>query len=1028
MTKKRIYLKTILLAVILSMSFVLMPIAVGMITHSHNASANIFAATNSTKVLDATSSVGLSNADFTSGSGSTSSPQTPSNWTKANGSGVAPEYNGIINLSTAYFNNNRTSYGLSNYDITTNFFYSPDADDTKLLILNSPNSATNYGYATSSDFTLNADCFYEIKLLVYTYGNANASIYLTGEGLENTNITNITTLGQWQEVSMFVKTGMNKSIAAKLELFLGGKNGNTCSGFVCFDNVKVMQYSLEEYCTHLNTSSFTREFDLTTQNSFITNSDAYGFVKNGIFASDLSFWSNSNASFVTNFDEVISINGENTIIGSNQRGIKSGALLVANNTSANLKSSNISIKRMSLYRISVWAKHSITSGEGKLSIYGIPNSETALEPEEKSASISSMVTGSALNNYWTRYDFYVKGDSRFDTNCYLNFSLGTDTNNATGYIAIADIKSEIVTESIKSSSSSANSNNTTLSMQTTPELNFANSTFNNVVIEDANVFEPEDWTAQNSNNTASGVVNVLPENWSAIGADIPCPAKASGISDNVLMIRNNDANSYQAFSSESASLSADGYAQISFEAFTKVNSGNSFVTIASDNGNILYEFTLPNESGWKTYNLYIKNFSTDLTLTLTLSLGKDNSPATGYAFFDNCVFDSNTTEDNFNAITESDTTIKVNLANDQIIANDNGTPRYMSVVSNSADADFGIVKADEFGVGVSKNSITTHNDSNDEIFYIYSKDPTNTSIKTNFAYTFNANTYYKVSVWAKTILVTKSDEFLYDDNGEIVKAGAMFKIDGVNKYFTNINTSKSDASQTAAEAFADSSNKWTEYTIYLNQENSVTGAVVFGLGNEFIPSSGYVFFSDLSIKSISEDEYKSQTATYENDVPFNVILATTPEEDTPEESSTGFDSSAWFAIPTTIIGIAVLVAIIGYFIRKAKANRPRQKEQISEADYDRLNTLLKDVDKKERKSEIKHKINLLKEELKQSKNYLAEEQAELGKPSDPEHPVDVKQIEKSIEMQKNKITEIELDLKVLEEEYEKIVSKQKKEK
>ena len=83
-----------------------------------------------------------------------------------------------------------------------------------------------------------------------TLGDANASIYLSGEDFTSANLTNITTQSVWQEVSLFVKTSVNKSSTAKLELFLGGKNGNACSGFVCFDNVKVIQYSLDEYNQH----------------------------------------------------------------------------------------------------------------------------------------------------------------------------------------------------------------------------------------------------------------------------------------------------------------------------------------------------------------------------------------------------------------------------------------------------------------------------------------------------------------------------------------------------------------------------------------------------------------------------------------------------------------------------------------------------------------------------------------------------------------------------------------------------------
>ena len=1024
MTKKRIYLN-ILLAVIFSMSFLFLPLMTGINSRTNN---SIYAATNSTKVLDATSSVGLSNANFSSGSGSTSAPQTPSSWTKADGSGVTPEYVGIINMGSSYFNNNKANYGLDSYNMTTNFFYAPDETDTKILFLNSPTSATHYGYTNSSEFTLNADSFYEIKMLVYTYGEASASVYLAGNNFDaSASITDIVTGESWQNISLFVKTSDINSSPAKLELFLGKKNGGNCSGFVCFDNISVMQYSQDEYFIHKADTANYKEIDLTTTQNVITDGD-YGFVKNGTFATDLTYWTNSNARFVADFDTPCSINGETITIGTSQRQLKSGALLIANNNTASMQSSEFSIKRMSLYRISVWAKHAITQGEAKLGIYGMPNSETTLTPEEKSATISSLVQGSALNNYWTRYDFYVRGDSRFDTTGYLKFELGNTDSTATGYLAIGDIKTEILTDEQKSNSSSTNSNNTTLTMQTSADLSFANSTFNNVVIGNSSVYEPEDWTAENSDNTESGVVNVLPENWDAVGADIVCPTKTS--SDNVLMIRNSNTESYQAYTSESVALSASEYARISFEAFTQVNSGQAYATIASDNGGILYEFALPNLNSWNTYDLLIKNFNTDQNLTIMLSLGKEDAPATGYAFFDNVTFDSSIEESTFEDALENERTVKINLADDQIIANDNGIPRYMTEVTNTAEAQYGIIKADEFNFGVNKNSITTHSDNNDEIFYIYSKTDTNTSLKTNFAYTFNANTYYKVSVWIKTVNIPQSDEFLYDDNGETVKAGAMFKVEGVNKYFTGINTNKSEKTQALTEAFADSSNEWTQYIIYINQEDSVSGSIVFGLGNDFIKSSGYAFFEGLEVKSISEDEFKSQTATYENELPTNILLATPDEdeEDSTADASSGFDSSAWFAIPTAIIGVAVIVAIIGYFIRKAKSNRPRQKEQLSEADYSRLNTLLKDVEKKERKTEIKHKITLLKEELKQSKQYLIQEQEELGKTSDPENPVDIKQVEKSIEMQKNKISEIELDLKVLEAEYEKIVSKQKKNK
>ena len=111
-------------------------------------------------------------------------------------------------------------------------------------------------------------------------------------------------------------------------------------------------------------------------------------------------------------------------------------------------------------------------------------------------------------------------------------------------------------------------------------------------------------------------------------------------------------------------------------------------------------------------------------------------------------------------------------------------------------------------------------------------------------------------------------------------------------------------------------------------------------------------------------------------------------------------------------------------------------------DYDRLQTLLKDVDRRERKTAIKHKIDLLHEELKQSQDFLAQEQAEYEKkvqayntakeiaqdnPNVELELPDEKQIAKSIKIQQDKIEQIELDIRILEDEYDRINQKIKKE-
>ena len=1024
MTKKHFSIKSVMLALLLSVSFLFLPCFMPVNSSNFANSETAFAASNSVTEIDSTSTVGLNNASFINGGGTT--PQSPTNWTKADGSSVDPEYKGIINLSSGSMasTTTRERYGFTQYGddyLTTSFLNNPDADDTKVLLINSPTTQTSFGYTNSDEFTLEANSFYEIKVNVFTYGDAFASIYLVGDDFENAKITSIKSTKHWSLVSLFVKTNQISNSKAKLELFMGEKNKSSCTGFVCFDNISVIQYSPSTYNETKSASSTNLEIDLSNTLTPITSGN--GFITNGDFSNSLTNWESSGAVFA-NFDNPILVNEQNITIGSNQYGNTTGAVLRAKNSVASLKSSEFTVGKMKIYRINFWAKHSVNEGNAKFEIVGKQSNEAYLEPEEKSASITNLSSGRTITNGWANYDLYITGDSRFDTTAYLKFSLGENDKLATGYVAIAGITSYEISESEKSKATSTNTYNASLEMENSASLTFANSTFNQVTIESDVLPAPKNWTSLNDQNTESGVVNVLDSS--------VCPNKQTGTSDNVLQIRNSLNTSYQAYQSESTNISSDGYAKLTFETSTKNVSGKVWAILSDDNNNPIYSFDIDSPNKWTTYTLALKNYSNDINVRLTLYLGNSSTPSTGYAFFDNCSLSTSLTEDEFNSLATSSTVAKVDLSTEQLTANDNGKPRYLTVSTDSTTTQTGIVKAKDFSIGVEKNTLSGPNDGNDEIVYIYSGTPTHTTLTTNFAYSFDADTYYKVSAKIKTVGIPKTTDYRYDENGNKVQYGATFQVEGIESYFTGINTKTSKSDLTISQQFKETSNEWVEYTIYLNPTEAKTSKIVFGLGNSEILASGYAFFSDLNIKTLTEDEYKSLTATYESEVPFNVLLASsTDDEDEDKEENKSFDSAAWFAIPTAIIALAVIVAIVGYFIRKVKSERRPQKEKVAEADYNRLSTLLKDVDKKERKTEIKHKITLLREELKQSEKYLAEETEELQKVRAGEvdtsdgKPVNPKQLEKSIETQNEKIAEIKLDIKVLEDEYQKILDKQK---
>lgn len=122
-------------------------------------------------------------------------------------------------------------------DITT---YGTFAGGSSYLLINSedvPGLAQTYvrvGYVSNS-FTLNANSYYKISVMVKVMGDSKASVYLmTDNNISETNVdskfenieasTGVAT-GGWKRYTFYVKTGFS-SINATLGLYLGGLGGN----------------------------------------------------------------------------------------------------------------------------------------------------------------------------------------------------------------------------------------------------------------------------------------------------------------------------------------------------------------------------------------------------------------------------------------------------------------------------------------------------------------------------------------------------------------------------------------------------------------------------------------------------------------------------------------------------------------------------------------------------------------------------------------------------------------------------------
>lgn len=1047
MTKKCFSTKTFILTIILVLSFIFMQNA--WFFASFIAQKSTFASSdNSSPKSTIDVSDNISNNNFASTTGS-SLPASPSSWSVwDSNTHIKPEASGVIDLTPKTYQNNYVeNYKLGSF--STQPVQRNGVTEQYVLMINSGNNGSktvsiNYGYKTTSDFTLAPNSFYAISAYVFTSDNAHASVYLTGTEVEKTAtnaITGITATG-WTQVTIYVATGTEKEINAGLQLFLGEKGTeNTSAGYVLFDNVTMTRYSGDQFNKVLNSSPKSTFVDMRP--SFVTAGND-GYVANGDFSTVLNTdWTQqtskkANSAYIADLSLTQNINDKYVTIGTNQRGNQNGVILSANGGYNAIKSADIEIKQSQLYKISFWAKGEITTGNINFKISGNLPSETVEDETPVSASITTLATDTtALNNYWGLYSFYVEGNPLFDSTVNLYLGLGSESSDATGYIAVTGIKTEKVTTTHKSNSTS---NSATLQMFGSNSLSFANASFNYVNIDEVNAnypYSPQNWTKTNSNATGiSGVVNIESSRWANAGFSFARPQK-TGIndSDNVLMIRNTS-KSYQSYKSDGVNLSANGYALITVEVnaqnLTQGSYGYIFIKNSSDV--VLATVRVSNTSNWQTYKIYLHNYYTAQDLTAELALGTSENLAQGNIYFDNCTIDTSITEDDFtSAKSMSENVSAIDLVTDTLtMANFDGSPTLFDGNNGSnTDTNYltnGIMDVRNYESYFEGNPTAPSADNN-KVMYIGSTENAYYYFASKLTYKFTSGTYYKFTVKVRTVNITPDAEGEYNDEGMPIIHGASIAISGIDKSFTGINTGKESNA-----GFDDPLNTWTEYTMYINTAEDVNGTIQLGLGNSTMLTAGYVFFADLQVISMTEDEYKSATVGLdENNLPNNILLATNTTTDEDDNTNT-YNSIDWFAIPTIIIAVAVIVAVVGFFIKKIYANRPRKTATINN-NYDRLQTLMKDVDRRERKTAITHKIKLLHEELEQSKQFLQQESEELERQTHAYNTAkeiaqdspnveielpDVKAIEESIRIQQDKIEQIELDIKILEDERNRI--------
>lgn len=946
-----------------------------------------------TSVL-AQTQVQITNQDFNNDK-VTGAIKKPTGWTSKNSSELITS--GIISLDSTIFDKNR----VDKYKLSYIPSAYPSRNDDQVLMINSQDALVNTGY-TSSDFTLEKNSYYKLTFKAYTESTdarkTTASANLLGNSVLENSVINIITEGAWTEYTFLIATDNIVDTTANLELWLGAKNGVKSYGSVLFDEIRLYKISSDSFESLSNTLSSDRAkiIDFTSELS------PSQFANNSFENSTLTDWqaltkNDSSLGNANNYSGLITFNnGDYEALYKLSQDISSlgeniNALLINNNEASSIgyKSSTITLQQHHTYKISFLVNANIESG--KASAILVANGK------KYTLEISTTSTAS-----WTEYSFYVQGHSFKDAEAYLELWLG-ESEISKGYVLFDEIKVyPISTSEYESGISGSNALEVDLAPQSS--LSVSNGMFNLVENDSRNSsypFTPQDWTQNggDKNTIKSGIINT--QDVSMI-SQIFNPS-SSYENNNILMIGNLGKIAQTYTTSSTISLSSSSYYKLTFKVQTQGLDANAKAgfRIYADNFTIKEILDISTQDQeWTTYTIYIHTSTTSLNAKIELSLGKYNS-GLGFAFFDDISLIS-TTESMFNSNSNANT-YKVDLASDDftnVSTKKDGIYTSNTFKEENANGSVisGVIDVNEFEtffVGETNPNLPTNIKGN--LLMIRASDDVSYSLLSNQKYSLSSGSYYKISVWVKTMGLSQSEGnkvLVKGSTTEYYPMGATITLTDINKTFSGINTN----------------GEWTEYIYYINSTDSADIQVKLGLGSDNAKTNGIVYFTNLTIQEIESNDYYTNVAPLEDDATITNIMAvgSTKVEETPTESTTSdpvnFD---WLLVPTLISALALVIAIIGVAVRKFAKKHPRPV-RIKTSDYKRENSLEKEYEHLQAIKKQQEKMEKLQVELDEIKAQLNASKAEFRQ----QEKQNKQRIENTIKLKKKEAIKQEKQLDV----------------
>ena len=936
----------------------------------------------------------LTNLNFASNGNQTNVYSNPSGWTKGLESTAT---SGAINLDyhneSFYLDANQLPSKLS------------DASDDHVLMINSKSSKSGslpcvQYYTNNSSLKLSPYSSYKIVVWAQVLEGANASIYITGLdetiGFEKIDYSNA---NEWTAYTFYITTGI-KEEQIKTELWLGAKPNKTSTGAVFFDNIEVFQISNDKTP---NTQTLESEYISTPTNA----SDSVKYINlnesqnvsefDGTFETNLSGWTKTNSQMETGtYAEIINQQTNSASIGKGitylgtdlTKGNKNALVLYTDENVKSyfgLKSPEITVAMYETLKISVNVKVANLDGGNAyvrfvesdvLNASG--NKVEAITPLTKEVAISSNSTNKFQNNY-TTVSFYVKGRSLYETKFSLELCLGSSESKTSGVVAFDNITVEKISYNQYSSATTGSYVQKVDLQSNTENFGITNATFNNVEKPSKTLtypLTPNGWThsASDENDVIFGVINTYEPIYNLYSTQfegIANPGNPEGflgtdVDTNNILVMHNINRAYQTATSTKFDVEANKYYKLSFDyklIATGEDANNDLLNIyvEDENNAVLHADENINDTNfaWKKYTIYVSTNSYTNELKIKISLGTENNQLKGVAYIDNVTLtqDSKMTKESYEEISKTSNVLDFEEGNFNLIKDNNTsiyTPlRYTGSLEVGENAGT--------GSSIALGGIIDGNNTEDE--FIVENSPNNTNslkymmmIQTHGKATYSLtakdslsltlDSYYKFTVDVKTM-------FSSNASSEEETYGAEFGLTEIDKKITGI----------IAE-------DWTTYTIYVKCTINAEVKLRFALTSLNTNTAGQVFFDNYTYEVVDADAYNVAELNNSSNSTFLFVNDTETEEEKNDNDSTPADlQTIWYVIPTLILAVALILALVSYLMKKVKIKK-WEKKKVNE--YDRERTLARDVIRMDAEKIRDENVKKLNSEINEIKEKLSE--------------------------------------------------------